>query len=354
MSKPRKLSSGNWTIPVYDYKDENGKRHFRSFTAPSKAEVELLAAQFKAERDSGERKTKPDMTVRRAVEKYIELSESLSPTTLSNYEHMLKYGFKDLLDLPVKKLTKEIVQVEINKEAKRTSTTSGKRLSPKTVKNEYGLISSALSSICDIHFDIKLPKIQQHVKDIPEPADVLNAIKGSSIELPCLLAMWLSFSRSEILGLRCSSIKNGYITISQVQVQVDGVPTIKQNAKVDTRLRRHKVPKHIMALIKALDNYQEYLKTGKDSKLIQLTTGQLQGRWKRLSTQHNLNLTFHGLRHMNASIMAMLNIPEKYAMERGGWRTPHVMKSVYQHTFNDERKKVDQTIDDYFNKLIEQ
>ena len=107
-----------------------------------------------------------------------------------------------------------------------------------------------------------------------------------------------------------------------------------------------------MELIKAQDTYQAYLKSGTDGPLIDLTIAQIQGRWKRLSKKHDLNLTFHGLRHMNASIMALLNVPEKYAMERGGWKTPHVMKSVYQHTFSDARKQVDDTIDSYFENLL--
>lgn len=51
--------------------------------------------------------------------------------------------------------------------------------------------------------------------------------------------------------------------------------------------------------------------------------------------------------------MLMLNIPDKYAMERDGWSTNSTLKSVYQHTFSEERKQVDKKIDDYFNSLLE-
>ena len=49
--------------------------------------------------------------------------------------------------------------------------------------------------------------------------------------------------------------------------------------------------------------------------------------------------------------MAKLNIPEKYAMERGGWKTDTVMKRVYTHTFSNERIKVDNIIDEYFETM---
>ena len=64
-------------------------------------------------------------------------------------------------------------------------------------------------------------------------------------------------------------------------------------------------------------------------------------------------MTFHDLRHENASIMHMLNIPDKYAMERGGWKTDKVMKQIYTHTFSDGRIKADDTIDRYFENLLE-
>ena len=57
-------------------------------------------------------------------------------------------------------------------------------------------------------------------------------------------------------------------------------------------------------------------------------------------------------RHLNASLMLALGIPDKYAMERGGWSTPSTLKSVYQHTFTEERKKVDEQIDGFFNALL--
>ncbi len=65
------------------------------------------------------------------------------------------------------------------------------------------------------------------------------------------------------------------------------------------------------------------------------------------------DLTFHDLRHINASVMAQLNIPDKYALERGGWKTDHVMKKVYTHTFSEERQRVDNIIDDYFSNIMQ-
>ena len=68
--------------------------------------------------------------------------------------------------------------------------------------------------------------------------------------------------------------------------------------------------------------------------------------------RNGIEMTFHDLRHLNASIMLMLGVPDKYAMERGGWATDSVLKSVYQQTFSSERQKIDKMIDGYFNGIV--
>ncbi len=50
--------------------------------------------------------------------------------------------------------------------------------------------------------------------------------------------------------------------------------------------------------------------------------------------------------------MLMLGVPDKYAMERGGWSTTDTLKAVYQHTFSDERKHVDELIDGFFDDIL--
>ena len=80
--------------------------------------------------------------------------------------------------------------------------------------------------------------------------------------------------------------------------------------------------------------------------------GGIYKRFKRVIKNAGLkDMTFHDLRHLNASVMLVLGVPDKYAMERGGWASNNVLKSVYQHTFSDERQRIDNRIDDYFRKI---
>ncbi|MFR2847146.1 MAG: tyrosine-type recombinase/integrase [Hungatella hathewayi] len=72
-------------------------------------------------------------------------------------------------------------------------------------------------------------------------------------------------------------------------------------------------------------------------------------KWIRLQDKYGMeHITFHDLRHLNASVMALLRVPDKYAQERGGWKSDAVMKKVYMQTFSEERERVDNLIDSYF------
>lgn len=120
-------------------------------------------------------------------------------------------------------------------------------------------------------------------------------------------------------------------------VYVDGQYQIKDNAKTIESKRSICLPEYILSLINKLPDEQEYL--------VELNGRAINARFTRLLKKNNLpHISFHDLRHINASVMLMLGIPDKYAMERGGWSTDGVLKSTYQHTFSDERKAVDKKL----------
>lgn len=324
---------------VYAYTDPQGVQHYKRITTDTKAQCEYLAAQYKVSDHKKVEKVK--MTVGDAVDQYIELCKVLSPATVAGYQKIRRTAFRPLMDVKVEDLDEKLLQEEVNREANRI----GRRgvISPKTVSNEWGLISSALWHVSRVKWDVRLPKRPRKFKDYPEPKQVMDAVKGTEVELPVMLALWLSFSISEIRGLRWSDLKNGVITINRVMVDVDGHPVVKDAAKAEMRKRRHRLPPYILQLIEDADRSSTYI-VPQDRTWIYY-------HFRKLMDAAGLGITFHDLRHLNASVMLQLNIPEKYAMERGGWKTPNVMKSVYQHTFSAERVAVDDMVDEYFESL---
>lgn len=338
MAKAKQLPSGSWNIRIYD----NDLKKQVSFTSDTpgkagKAEVELMAREYQLGR---RQKKESGKTVGECIDEYIALKENvLSPTTIEGYRKDRRNSLAELCEVYVKDLTATQIQAHINKLALTKSA--------KTVRNAHGLLVSVLNVYApDLRITTTLPKQQKNIKQLPDAKDVLQAIIGSDIELPCLLAMWCSLRMSEIRGAKKSDIKGGVLTIHDTVVTVAGEHIEKHSTKTIESTRQIALPQHIQALIAALPDEQD--------KLTLLTGQALYKRFTRLLAAAGVqSMTFHDLRHMNASIMLALGIPDKYAMERGGWSSPHIMKQVYQHTFSEERQKADKKIDDYFQSMLE-
>ena len=271
-----------------------------------------------------------------------------SPTTIQDYECIQKNAFPDLMHIKLKDIDEAMLQDAITVESKRTSNgNSRKPISAKRLRNEWGLISAVLRKYrkeLDLD-DIQLPQITPRMVEMPNAKDVLRIIRGTDIELPVLLAAWLSFSMSEVRGLtKSKSISGNYITIREVVVDINGEPIRKDMAKNPTRNRRHRIPVYIQELI---DRVQT-------DELVSISGRALYHRWIRLQMNNGMEpITFHDLRHLNASIMALLRIPDKYAQERGGWKSDKVMKGVYMQTFSEERIRVDDIMDSYFEEIMQ-
>ena len=346
MAKAKRLPSGNYRCQAYSYTDASGRRHYQSFTAPTKKEAEYMAAEFALDKKHDFNST--SWTLGEAIDNYIALrSPVLSPTTIRSYKAYRQNAFQEIMDTPLARIDSITLQKAVNAELFRTpGKGGGSVMSPKTIKNAYCLVSATLRTYMPNRvYRVSLPKIPKKIKrSMPEPSEIYRAVKGTDIELPVLLAMWLSFTMSEIRGLtKSKSIDGNYITIREVLVVGPDGDIRKDMAKEEGRNRRHRMPARIKELIEAVDG----------DIIVPMTPSVLLKEFKkRMKAADVPCITFHDLRHINASVMAMLRIPDVYAQERGGWKTDHVMKSVYTELFSEERRRVDDVIDGYFEKFV--
>lgn len=338
MAKAKQLPSGSWRVRVYDGELKKQVSFTSQLTGKAgKAEAELMAREYMLGK---RRKKEQGPTVGECIDQYIELKENiLSPATIDGYRRAKRNSLAELCEIPVSELTETQIQAHVNRLALTKS--------PKTIRNAHGLLVSVLNVYApEKHIRTTLPKIQKKIKQLPDVADVMKAVVGSEIELPCLLAMWCSLRMSEIRGAKKSDIKDGVLTVSDTVVTVAGEHIEKHSTKTVESTRRIKLPEHVRRLVEALPEEQD--------KLTLLSGQAIYKRFSRLLEREGIeHISFHDLRHMNASVMLALNIPDKYAMERGGWSTNNVMKSVYQHTFTDQRREADKKIDDYFNRVLD-
>ena len=105
MPTAKRLPSGSWNVQIYSHRNSKGRRVYKSFTAGTKRQAELLAAEYK----SGKQRIVDDnKTVYEAVTGYINAKEGvLSPSTVRGYERMIKY-YKPIEHIKLYQLTSQL------------------------------------------------------------------------------------------------------------------------------------------------------------------------------------------------------------------------------------------------------
>ena len=339
MATARKTPSGKWRVQIFLGYNKDGKKTKKSITASTKREAERLAAEYTYQKEQAEA-DKKIITVRKAVREYIDIKRNiLSPATIHGYENILVNRLQSVMEIDIYKLDSITMQRAINEDAAVRS--------PKSIREAKNLIVTALKMQgVKLDLNVTLPAKVPKLKDLPTAAQVIHMIRGTDIELPCMLALWLSLRMSEVRGLQFGDYKDGVLTIRRSKLYIGGDDVVREVNKTYNSTRRLVVPEYVGKLIEAVPHESE------EDFIVPVNYQIIRKHLRKLAKENGYTLTFHDLRHLNASIMLMLGIPDKYAMERGGWSTTDTLKAVYQHTFSDERKHVDELIDGFFDDIL--
>lgn len=355
LPKPRKLPSGKYFIQL--------RMSGRSIPITEPTEERCLARALAIKTGILEDRRKPvqPITLRKACDDYIELRRGVcSPTTLDGYAKIRDRHFASIMGRKLTTINEHVLSAAVSQECRRPKLRGG-TLSPKTIRSALAFVRSVLRENGIELGRVVAPEVKRRIVRLPDPADVIHAVQGSDVELPCLLAAWLSLSMSEIRGLTKSrSLLGGKLYVVDTVVRArqfldpNGRPSEsqkiglyvdikKEGGKEEQRTRVLSLPPYIADLIDAVPG----------DVIVPLSVSQIEKRFQRcLAAADVPHMTFHQLRHLNASTMAMLGIQKEIAQERGGWKTPYTMESVYTHTFAHPRQAADQVIDAYFNDLI--
>jgi len=197
---------------------------------------------------------------------------------------------------------------------------------------------------------IQLPKLIKKEKKLPSFETVFSIVKDTEIELPCLLSAWLSLRVGEVVGLQFRDVdeNNKTLKVRRTIIQTVDGQEVREGCKTEKSTRNLNIPDYLFQMIMAIPHKEE------TDFIVTLSRKAIYSRFKRLMLKNGYDITYHDLRHLNASVMLMLGVPDKYAMERGGWSTDNILKSVYQQTFSNERVRFDEMIDSYFSSVIQQ
>lgn len=336
MAKAKKLPSGNWRVQV-GYVDANGNKKRESFTASTKQQAEMMAMSFK---NDIEHQRAGDYTVKEAVQNYIESNEStLSPSTVYGYVKDSK-KMKAIENIRIRKLTSKDIQGMI-------SALIDEGLSPKSIKNVYGLLRSSLTFAgIRQEYMIHLPSTVKKPKVAPEHEQVLALYENASkkMKIAIALAAFHSLRRGEIAALKYGDIKGNTLTIhADIVYGKDKKWHYKDTPKTSASYRAVYLPDSLLDLI-GTGHPDEYI--------LGVYPNTIGENFIRLKKRLGIDITFHDLRHYFASLAVILGVPDTYAASLGGWRqNSSVLKEVYQNNIVSMNEVYAKKISDHFETM---
>lgn len=266
---------------------------------------------------------KTHLTFFQAAQKYTEAKEHiLSPKTVKEY---LEIPNRLTVDF-TSKLISDITQMDIQKEVNILA----KTLSPKTVRNYHGFISSVFGMFRpEMNIYTTLPQKIKNEPYIPTDEDVkqlLQAAQGSMFEIPIKLACY-GLRRSEICSLTMADLNGNTITVDSAKVLDKNNQWVEKQTKTTASTREIVISPQLADLIRE----RGYIYKGHPNSI----TKHMNALQDRLGIPR---FSIHKLRHYFASYMSALNVPEADILEMGGWETDYVMKNVYRHSMKDKLK----------------
>lgn len=326
----RKLASGSYQIREM----RDGKQY--SVTVkykPKKYEAMQLIE------DEVSRKSNPDsITVGDAMQRYIDLKENvIAPSTVRGYSNYIKRYPKEFKDKDLLSLSLTDIQDIVNKFAYKYS--------GKYVHNLYGLLSASLRLFRpELNIDsITLPKIVKKPAYTPVDEDVeklLSIIEGTDYEIPIALAAF-GMRRSEICALTIDDLHEGYLIVDKTLVENKHGKWTINRTNTKSEVRRVYIPESLERKIR------------EKGYIFNHTPSSLTRRMRQVLKEAGLpHFTPHKLRHYYASISHTLGVPDVYIMQAGGWKTDHVMKSVYRHALQDRIDDMETPVLDHLEKMI--
>lgn len=217
MATAKELPSGSWRIRVYDKET----RKYISFTSDLKGkagknEAEFLAKEWQVGKKQKQFQKISDKTLYLCVEEYIQSKENvLSPSSIRGYYIILRNALGDFGHKKISTITEKDLQFWVNENTAEYS--------PKSVKNQYGLITASLRQN-HVHLDfnsIRLPRREKSERLIPteeEISKILHLVENTSIELAVTIAVTLGLRQSEIAALKWSDYNGNTLKIHSAKV----------------------------------------------------------------------------------------------------------------------------------------
>lgn len=323
---------------------ENRRRRVKRITYAGKKDAERQYLEFKQQLER-ERGIDPDLTVESMVTAYIKRFKANGgkTTTVRAYNTAKKPLVDYFKQYKAKDVTIVMVEAFIDKESKTRS--------PKTIKNEISLLSSAYkqairrgllkSNPCEYAEKPRQQKPQINILTDEEVKIFVAALDRTVIDFKvmCELALFCGLRKSEIFGLLQGDVGET-VTIDKVRHHIKKQDII-QTPKTMTSNRTLAVPKFILDDIKIMQEEQKK-RPNTCEYLIQNGWGEPPAAaWcdkhiyeirKISGLQH---ITMHGLRHTYASMLISNGVPISEVSAQLGHASVDITLRIYTHLFTE-------------------
>ena len=366
-----KLVAGHLTLKngryyaVLNYRNAGGQRKTKwiSLGLPEKgnkrkAEAELarLRAEFEPPKEVGDLSS--DMLFADYLLEWLEIAKGrLAVATYSSYAAMIKKPVGPYFrqrNLTLRELEARHLQMFYSEMLRKVT--------PNTVIHYHAIIHSALK------YAVKTDMLVQNVADkVDRPKEnsfqpvflsaeemqkMFEALRGTKLELPVLVAAFYGFRRGEVLGLKWDAIDFERGTISVIRtvttITVDGKQTEieQQSAKTKSSLRT----------LPLIGSFREYFLQVKEAQELnkqvcgncynheydgfvfvdelgeRMRANYLTSAFPKFLEDHGLRrMRFHDLRHSCASLLLANGVPMKQIQEWLGHSDIGTTANIYSH-----------------------
>ena len=358
------LKNGRY-YAVLNYRNAGGQRKTKwiSLGLPEKgnkrkAEAELarLRAEFEPPKEVGDLSS--DMLFADYLLEWLEIAKGrLAVATYSSYAAMIKRPVGPYLrqrNLTLRELEARHLQMFYSEMLRKVK--------PNTVIHYHAIIHSALK------YAVKTDMLVQNVADkvdrpkknsfqpvflsAEEMQKMFEALRGTKLELPVLVAAFYGFRRGEVLGLKWDAIDFERGTISVIRtvttITVDGKQTEieQQSAKTKSSLRT----------LPLIGSFREYFLQVKEAQELdkqicgncynheydgfvfvdelgeRMRANYLTSAFPKFLEDHGLRrMRFHDLRHSCASLLLANGVPLKHIQEWLGHSDFTTTANIYAH-----------------------
>lgn len=333
--KARQLPSGSWFIRLR----LNGK----SIPVTESTERSCLekARAIKANLLEVKKTSAYARTLGSLLDDYIEKNEgALSPSTLRGYDIIRRNRFKGYMDKPVEKIDwQAMIKDEI-----------ALGLSPKSIKNGWGAVSTALRAAGLPVPTVNLPAAKNSSRpffDAGEITRFVAAVHNTPVEIPALLALH-SLRRSELCALTWEDID-----LEKLEINVEGalIPDKHNQMVLRTQNKTYKSQRRVPIMIPELADALRAV-PDKTGPVVTCTPNNIYVRINSICQRSGLPLVgVHGLRHSFASLGYHLKIEQEIIRRWGGWEDSKVVKEIYTHLYEQDIEKRQKEMQTFYGMI---